>query len=144
MGLPLIDQVNLVEFVPGTTGGTGSTTPILDMTGYEGILFLAYAEATNASIQLFARGGTATADMSELTGPEAGEATGVAPSLYLDVYRPKERYIEGVLMCGSGGAGNSAIVGLRYGARALPTTNSTLWHGLALATPNSGTASASG
>lgn len=145
MGKPLIDQVNLEAFVAGTSGGTGATTPIFDMAGYEGVLFLAYQEATNASNQLFARGGTATNAMSDYTGPAGGEASGTLGSLYLDVFRPKKRYIEGVLMCGSGSAGNTLITAIRYGARTLPTTQATAaWNGLAIAGAVSGTATVSG
>lgn len=141
----LIDTVNLTAFTAGTTGGTGTTTPILDMAGYEGVLFLAYQETTNTSNQLMARGGSATASLTEYTGPSGGDASGILGSLYLDVFRPKHRYIEGVLQAGSGGAGNVVLTALRYGARGLPTTQATdAWNGKSLATPNTGTATASG
>ncbi len=143
MGKPLIDQVNLVTFTAGTTGATGTTTPILDMDGYEGVLFLGYQEATNTSNQLVARGGSATASLTEYTGPSGGEASGTQGSLYLDVYRPKHRYVEGYLHT-SGAVGNTVITALRYGARTMPTTQASGWNGRALATPNTGTATATG
>lgn len=145
MGKPLIDLVNLVAFAAGTSGGSGASTPILDMDGYEGVLFLAYQEATNTSNQLVARGGSATASLTEYTGPQTGEASGTLGSLYLDVFRPEHRYIDGIILTSAGAVGNTVITALRYGARSFPTTQATAgWNGRALATPNTGTATASG
>ena len=143
MGKPLIEQINITQ-VAGTTGSTGTTTPILDMTGYEGVLFLGYEETTNTSNQLIARGGSATASLTEYTGPSGGEASGTQANLYLDVFRPKHRYIEGQLNSSLGTTGNVHLIAIRYGARGLPTTNATDWNGKALSTPNTGTATASG
>jgi len=144
MGLPLIDRINLAAVAIGTSGGSGASTPILDMEGYEGVLFLAYEEATNTSNQLVARGGSATASLTEYTGPSQGEASGIMTNLYLDVFRPKHRYIEGYLHT-SGAQGNTLLLALRYGAQALPTTQDTAtWWGRALSTPNTGTATVSG
>ncbi len=143
MGKPLIEQVNLTVAV-GTTGSTGTTSPILDMNNYEGVLFVGYMESTNTSNQLTARGGSATAALSEFMGPQSGEASGIQTNLYLDVFRPKFRYIEGHLNC-SDAAGNAVLTAIRYGPRYQPATQDTAtWNGKALATPNTGTATASG
>ncbi len=143
MGKNLISQVNLASLVAGTTGSTGVSTPILDTDGYEGVCFIGYEEATNTSNQLFARGGSATASLTEYTGPSGGEASGTQVGLYLDVFRPKHRYIDGVLHT-SGTVANTVLLAIRYGARATPTTNATVWNGRELATPNTGTATATG
>ena len=144
MGKNLISQINLASLVAGTSGATGASTPILDMDGYEGVLFLAYEETTNTSNQLIARGGSATNSLTEYTGPSGGEASGTQVNLYLDVFRPKHRYIEGYLNSSLGATGNALILALRYGARTTPTTNATVWNGKELFSPNTGTATATG
>ena len=131
----IFGNLNLIPFTAGTTGATGTTTPILDMDGYEGVVFMGYQEATNTSNQLVARGGSATASLTEYVG----EASGITGSLYLNVFRPSHRYIEGYLHT-SGAAGNTVLTGFRYGARKLPATNSTLWNGTELSSPVTGTA----
>ncbi len=143
MGKNLISRINLASLVVGTSGGTGASTPILDMDGYEGVCFIGYEEATNTSNQLVARGGSATASLTEYTGPSGGEASGTQTNLYLDVFRPKHRYIEGYLHT-SGSVGNSLLLAIRYGPRTLPTTNATVWNGNSLFSPNTGTATATG
>lgn len=144
MGLPLIDRINITQ-VAGATGSTGCSTPVLDMEGYEGCLFIAYEETTNTSNQLVVRGGTASNSLSEYAGPSGGEASGLQTNLYLDIFRPKKRYLDGYFNSSLGATGNCHIIAIRYGAQALPTTNDTAtWWGRALSTPNTGTATASG
>jgi hypothetical protein len=140
---PLIDLINLTQ-AAGATGSTGVSTPVLDMDGYEGVLFLGYEETTNTSNQLVVRGGSASGSLSEYTGTSGGEASGTQVNLYLDVFRPKHRYIDACVNSSLGATGNCHLVAIRYGGRKLPATNATDWNGKALSSPNTGTATATG
>ena len=125
------------------TGATACSGGIVDTDGYENVLLIGQLESTNTNAQLVALGGTATNDMSEYTGPSGGEASGVAKTLYLDIHRPKKRYISGTVFA-SAGAQNANVITILYGARSVPTSNSTLVNGRQLYTPNTGTATVSG
>ena len=125
------------------TGATACSGAVVDTDGYENVLLIGQLESTNANAQLVAKGGSATASLSEYTGPETGEASGVAKTLYLDIHRPKFRYIQGTVFA-SAGAQNANIITILYGPRSMPTSNSTLVNGRQLYTPNTGTATVSG
>jgi hypothetical protein len=144
MGRPILETINFAALGIGTTGASLATMPQLDMTGYEGCLFIGYTQATDTSNQLIALVGTATGAMTELTGPTGGEASGIVSNLYLDVFRPPKRYIEGQ-MRSSGTTGNSFVMAIRYGARTMPTTQDTAsWNGRTLSPAVTGTATVSG
>lgn len=144
MSKNLVPQIKLADWTVGTTGATAASGAIIDTDGYEGVLFLAKIESTAATDQLVALGGTATNAMSEYTGPNQGEASGVLANLYLDVFRPKKRYVQGQVFASAGGK-NLEVLTILYGPREMPITQTTtVWNGRELATPNTGTATASG
>ena len=140
---PFTQQSVIADWTAGTTGATAASGAIIDTDGYESVLLLAKLETTNAAHQLVALGGTATDAMSEYTGPESGEASGIAPNLYLDIHRPKKRYVQGQVFASAGGI-NIQLLTILYGARVQPTTNTTMVNGRRLQSPNSGTATATG
>ena len=145
MGKNLISQINLAAMIPGTTGSSVASMAQLDMDGYEGAFFLGYIESTGASAQLIVKAGSATGSMSELTGPSGGEASGITNRLYVDVFRPKQRYLEGRVVTSAAAGKNTFVIGLRYGGRNLAATQDTAtWQGRELFTPNTGTATATG
>jgi hypothetical protein len=134
----LYEQVNINAY-----NASGATTPmqttVLDMDGYEGVLFIAASTATSTAQHLcFEMGtGSATAVLSEATGRVEHSVFG----LYLDVYRPQKRYVMGKFTSSGATGPSRALVALRYGARNKPTTmSSALMAGLALSSPGSGTA----
>ena len=144
MGQPLADFLTFAAGAVSTVSSTGgSSTPVLDMDGYEGVLFVGILDTTNAANQLTVRGGTASGALSEFTGPAGGEASGIGNRLYVDLYQPKMRYVDAVLSA-SGAAANRGIFAFQYGGRNLPATNSTVVNGRTLRTPNTGTATTSG
>ena len=142
MGNPFTEQSVIADWT-NVTGATAASGAIVDTDGYERVLLLGKLETTNANHQLVALGGTATDAMSEYTGPNSGEASGIAPRLYLDIHRPRKRYIQGQVFA-SAGAINCEVLTILYGARVQPTTNATTVNGRQLASPNSGTATATG
>ncbi len=127
---------SVIKDLTVTTGATGSSGAIVDTAGYESVLFLGYIETTAATDRLKHEEGTASDAMAETTG----EASGVAPNLYLEVFRPK-RYVRGIISA-SAGAKNSFVMTILKGSRIAPTSNATTVNGKYLYSPVTGTASA--
>lgn len=123
------------------TGATAASGAIVDTDGYENVLLIGMLETTSTGNQLIALGGTATDAMSEYTGPGGGEASGLAGTLYLDIHRPRKRYIQGNV--NTTAAINVEVLTILYGPRNKPTTNATTVHGRQLYSPVSGTATVS-
>lgn len=136
-------ESQILDWTAGTTGATAASGAIFDTDGFENIIGYALLESTNANAQLVYLGGTATDAMSEVTGPSQGEASGIAPRLYLDIHRPQKRYGQFSVFASAGGQ-NINVLAIGYGPRNKPTSNSTLVNGRQLYSPNSGTATATG
>jgi hypothetical protein len=107
----------------GTTAINGT---VLDMTGYDGVLFLAEAGTiTDGGLVLKAQGGAASdgSDAADLLGTATtlGNANDNAVAA-LDVYRPLERYLRPVVVRGgSTGAVLDGIIAVQYAASHKPT-----------------------
>jgi len=125
-----------------STGATAVSGTIIDTDGYENVLLIGMLETTSTGNQLIALGGTATDAMSEYTGPAGGEASGIAGTLYLDIHRPRKRYIQANM--NTTAACNVEVLTILYGPRNKPTSNATTVHGRQLYSPISGTATVSG
>jgi hypothetical protein len=123
-----------------STGVTGNVkTPVFDMLGFESIMFLGVASATNSSNILAMRMSTASASggMSDATGVRAITTSGVS---VLDVHKPTKRFVQGRLSSSGATGGQVAIVGIQYGARSVPTTQPSPTGVTRLYSPGSGTA----
>lgn len=105
------------------TGATAASGAIVDLATdgmrYESVLFLGNLETTDAQAHLTMEMGTASNDMQEVVG----QASGVAPNLFLEVYRPN-RFVRGVVGA-SAGAQNAAVITIGKGSRVQPATNAT-------------------
>lgn len=124
-----------------TTGSTVCSGAVVDTDGYTKVVIYGKLETTSTGNQLIVRGGTATDAMSEYTGPIGGEASGIAPNLYIDVDRPRKRYIQG--LANATAACNLGVLTILYGARSKPTSNATTANGIQMYSPVSGTATVS-
>lgn len=120
-----IDRV-LVDTVAGVAATAGD---ILDMAGYEGVIFIAkLGDVTDTSVvTLTAQQSTANAagGMATLAGSAtftAGAANADNNLLVLDVYRPTERYVRPVLTSTVANAVKNGVIAIRYGARKVPAT----------------------
>lgn len=113
--------------------GTASATPtkgtILDMLGYDSVMFVAAMEdVVNLSVvSLRAAGGDTndTAEMNLLTGTVGGTATATTfddKLLVLDLVKPNERYIEAQLFHVTQNAPFDSVVAIQYNARNMPVT----------------------
>ncbi len=123
-----------------SSGITGNVkTPVFDMNGFESIMFVAVASATNSSNILAFRMSTASASggMSDATGKVQHTSTG---ALVLDVRKPTKRYVQGRYSASGATSPAVGLIGLMYGARSLPTTQPAETTVTRLYSPGSGTA----
>ena len=118
-----------------TASSTGRTSgTVLDMTGYEGVLFIGFVDATSSANGLYAQYGNTTLVAEIATGKVQASAT----CMVLDLHRPNGRYVNGVITASGVTAKRGPIIAIQYGARNKPTTNtSTVAIGYS-ATPASG------
>lgn len=103
---------------------------ILDMAGYDGVLFVALTgDVTDTSaLTLKAQQSTANSSsgMADLVGTAAftaGASDADNKALALDVHKPRERYVRAVLTRGTANAAVSGIIAIQYDARSKPTTH---------------------
>lgn len=122
------------------TGTTAASSPIFDLTGYNGAVAIQTGVAVTATNGgLVAYGGSATASLSQLAGTMTTAHTSL---LMLEVVRPNLRYIRFNTTLGTSGQLGPLLV-FGVGPRALPTTNSTLLTYKLVNAPVSGTATSS-
>lgn len=105
------------------------SSDILDMSGFEGVVFIAkFDDVDDTSVltlkaqqdELNASGG-----MAALTGNAtftAGATDADDDVLVLDVYRPEKRYVRAQVVIGTANAITSGIIAIQYGARKSPIT----------------------
>ena len=127
-----------------STGATSGAT--LDMTGYEGVVFIGWCDTSGASSVLYAQVGNNTGTATGASGmePVKGYADFTNSSIgILDVYRPNGRYVNGVLWTQGKSAKRRALVSIQYGAKNRPTSYSTNTNVAFTASPSTGAATAS-
>jgi len=117
-----------------TAGQTKRTSAILDMSGYEGVVFIAGIGAITeaGTIDVFAEGDdeNSTGSMAELAGTAAYTITAAAAALtysciVLDVYKPLERYIQCNITPASESAVILGITAIRYKGKMGPEAMTT-------------------
>ena len=123
---------------PGSGIAGNTETAVIDMLGYESVMFIAIASATNASNHLGFRMSTASASggMSDATG----ETSGLTQVSVLDVFRPTKRYVQGRYSASGATSPAVGIVAVVYGPRAEPTTQPSQTTVKRIYSPGSGTA----
>lgn len=127
----------------GTTTVNGS---VVDMQNFEGVMFaVAMGAVTDAaSIKLQQGVQSDGSDMTDLEGTSVTvPADGDNQIFWLDIYRPRERYVRVVVVRGGAtGAVIDAGLAVQYGPRKAPTTHdsTTVGDGELHASPAEGTA----
>lgn len=116
----------------GASDAIDSNTDILDMAGYDGVVFITPITDSVATgvATLKAEGNTANSDsgMAALTGASA-TVTCVANDdvngtlLIVDVYKPVKRYIQGVLTSATANIAYGNTVAIKYRGKAFPITD---------------------
>jgi len=132
-------QKSRINAYVAVSATTPLETTVLDMLGFESVLFIAQSTVTSTAQSLRMLNGTASTtgagNFSEVVGDTSHTATG---GLYLDVLRPAKRFVQGQFTA-SGAAGTRGLVAIRYGAKSQPTTQD-IAVGTLLYSPASGTA----
>lgn len=131
-------------------GASGTTVPlqttVLDMLGYESVLFIGHSSVTSTGNDIRVLNGTASTtgagNFSEVFLPagSSGISTGAQ---YVDVHRPRKRFIQAWMETTATGT-QKGLVAIRYGARAQPTTHDAVTRGVQAYSPASGTSTSTG
>ena len=123
-------KVSVVEAAAGAAQ-TDLTTDVLDMSGYDGVLFIALTGdvTVNSVLTLTAKGNSAnsvsspTPILQKATAAfTAGATSADSKVIMVDVYKPTLRYLFAVLSRTAADAVVGGIVAIQYGAHAKPTT----------------------
>lgn len=128
----LLKDIKVTRVLNAVAAGTSNqNSSVLDMSGWDGVLFVAALGALTATqvTGLKAQQGSASnlSDAADLIG------TGVGPladgdsnkCLALDIYRPQERYVRCVLTRGTANAVIDGVVAIQYRGRKSPVTQDT-------------------
>lgn len=120
----LADDNKIWTYAP-TAAGTSTITQTtgLDMSGYEGCVFIIRLGSPNASNSLkVAQCDTATGTYSDLASTATG--SGSDTPLIVDINRPKEQFLKYVVTRGASTTIDT-VVAIQYGARSRPVTHVT-------------------
>lgn len=124
----LSSLVKLTKVADHTGAGTTDVeSAILDMSGYEGVLFFTSFGTAAADNLIKVQQNTANSGtgMADLLG--TGVVSGASPSnedVWVDVYRPQERYVRCIAVVDTSSTVES-IWALQYGAREMVVDNTT-------------------
>ena len=123
-------KVTVVE-AAAAAGQTELVTDVLDMTGYEGVMFLALTGDVTATsvLTLTVKGNSANSVTTPTPVTQkatdaftAGAATADSKVLLVDVYKPALRYVFGSLTRTTADAIVGGIIAIQYNAKTKPTT----------------------
>ena len=127
-------------------GQTNQNGSIIDMSDYEGVVFIAAlgAMASDAVAGLKAQTGSA-ANMSDAADLEGSAVAMIDPDdntlLVLEIHRPAERYVRAVVTRSTGDSTIDGVIAIQYGPRVLPVTQDNTVAGIKTkASPAEGTA----
>lgn len=123
-------KITVVE-AAAAAAQTELVTDVLDMTGYEGVMFIALTgDVSDTSVlTLTVKGNTANSVSSPAPVTQkatdaftAGAATADSKVLVVDVYKPAMRYVFGSLTRTAANAIIGGIIAIQYNAKTKPTT----------------------
>jgi hypothetical protein len=120
--MQLFKNIKVTTVVPYTaTGTTAVNGTALDMSGFEGVIFVAHFGSTATDISMKAQGGATSSPATDLLGTSlALDAT--AKTAILSVEKPLDRYIRVVLTRTTTTIVGS-VIAIQYGSRTLPISN---------------------
>ena len=110
---------------------TDSNSDILDMTGFDGVVFIAPIEDSVsggvATLKVEQDVANADAGMALITGASAAVTSGANDDLnqkllIVDVYRPQERYVQGVRVSATQNIAFGTLIAIQYNGRFKPPT----------------------
>jgi hypothetical protein len=110
-------------------GVTVQNGAVIDMSGFEGVIFVALLGALTATqvTALKAQTGNANdgSDAADITGAVTANMADADSNkiLVLDVFRPQKRYVRGVVTRGTANAVIDGLLVIQYGAKSRPSVN---------------------
>lgn len=121
----LSSQIKITKVADHTTAGTDAiNSTAVDMSGYEGVLFVTSVGTANAGNYINAKQcDTYDGTYADLEGTKVTSGTS-DEDLWVDVYRPQERYVKCYVTRGASTTCES-IWAIQYGARKAPVDNTT-------------------
>ena len=139
----LLSRVKITAHLEDVASATGTSSgTVIDMAGWDGVLFVANANATDTRHHLRAEGGGASSAVNEQLKNTAIE--NLNKSLALDIYRPRKRFIRAVFRA-SDTATTRSVIAIQYKSGALPfshtATATGATYGRVVVSPDTGTAS---
>ncbi len=122
----LLENIKITQVLDNQTAATSSKgSSVLDMQGYQGVLFVTALSVGHASNNYMKgqQGTTSTTTgFADLEDTKI-QSTAGALQLVLDIYRPQERFVRAVVI-----RGTSAVIypvwAIRYSGRKMAITNS--------------------
>lgn len=125
-----------------SSAGTAVNGATLDMAGFDGVILFCTIATANAGNFLKAQQGEASngSDMADLAGSKVvADANGSIVAI--DINRPKERYVRGVVIRGGANTATGDMYALRYKASDQPAANTiaNVLKSLKLVSPAEGT-----
>jgi hypothetical protein len=113
---------------------TDSNSTRIDMTGWDGIVFIAPIDDSTATgtVKLTVESNTADSDtgMTALTGATYTATSAInddlnSKAIVVDVYRPLKRYVQGVRVSATQNGAFGDLIAILYRGKSLPFTMST-------------------
>jgi hypothetical protein len=124
---------------------TDSNSDILDMSGYDGVCFIAPVEDSVqngiASLKVEQDDANADGGMAALAGATATKTCVITDDLnnkllIVDVYKPTKRYVQGVRTSSAANIAFGTLIAIRYNGSKCPiTADSTVLHGVSVFGP---------
>lgn len=126
----LLNNVKVARVLAAVAAGQATSySDILDMKGFQGVVFIAKLGdvAAGSVLTLAAQQNSANSEtgMATLEGSVTHTATSTDADdnlLILDVVRPNERYVRAALTSATADAAKSGILAIQYGAKEVPIT----------------------
>ena len=125
-------DVKMTVVEAAATAGTSTlTTDVLDMTGYEGVMFVVLTgDVTDTSVLTLtvkANSANSTSSPTPITQKASDAFTANATTadskvIFVDVYKPGLRYVFAELTRATANAVIGGIIAIQYGSRSKPTT----------------------
>lgn len=138
--MPELSKLTQISGV-GTTGTSidlnGDIIDLASNGGFESILAVGYQSVSQDDSLVKFQSGTASGSLADTTGQAHGKTT-----LYLDLYRPRHRFVRAVFEAGSATVAFRSLHTFAYGARVQPTTQPVSTTGTYVQTPAVGSATA--
>jgi len=141
----LLKNVKIDQILGYTAAGTDAkTSDIIDMSGYDGCLFIAefdtIIEAGTINVQVLQNTADSTSGMAAVAGTAAHTVTAANAALSqsaiaVDIYRPAERYLEVIVTPATQNAVICGVTAIRYKGKMGPDANGDLLKGTQLISP---------